>query len=98
MAGDEVQRELDRLRESLYGGRGPGIGEEERERRTTLRPCVGRIPTAWLREELRLRTMRTRGEDRAADLESRWAQVQYRRHEPEQSDAEPGLPQPCEDS
>jgi hypothetical protein len=77
MSGGDVQRELEQLRADIYGGRGPGIGDDELRRRTTLRPCVGDLPTAWLREELRLRTMRLRGDRETAQLEEHWAGAQF---------------------
>lgn len=59
---DEVQQALSDYRQSLYGGRGPGISEEERLANTSLRPTVAGIPTATSREDLHLRTAGARGE------------------------------------
>jgi hypothetical protein len=77
MDPDDVQDRLAEFRRDLYGGRGPGIPDEERLRRTSLRPEIAGLPTAALREEVHLRTLRARGERVRADLQGAWAAVQF---------------------
>lgn len=76
-AADRVQTRLGEYRQNLYGGRGPGISEEEWLLNTSLRPCIGGVPTAASREELHLRTLRIRGQQVQAQLESTWARAQH---------------------
>jgi len=74
---DDVQRRLAAFRRNLYGGRGPGIPEAERLRNTSLRPEIAGVPTAALREEVHLRTLRARGQEAQAELQGAWAAVQF---------------------
>ncbi|MCO5973956.1 hypothetical protein NDW01_36760 [Actinoallomurus sp. WRP6H-15] len=74
-----VQERIDAFRRNLRGGRGPGVSEEEWLRNSTLRGTVGGVPTAVLREDLRLRTLRIRGErPERLEAEAEWATAQFR--------------------
>ena len=77
MDPDDVQRRLAAFRQDLYGGRGPGIPEAQRLRNTSLRPEIAGVPTAALREEVHLRTLRARGDGAQAELQGAWAAVQF---------------------
>ncbi len=55
---DTTVPRLEEYRRDLYGGRGPGISEDEWLRNTSLRATVGEVPTAASREELHLRRRR----------------------------------------
>lgn len=72
-----MQQLLASLREGLYAGRGPGIGEAELRRNTSLRPEIAGVPTARRREELHLRTLARRGEVDEAVEEGVWAAAQF---------------------
>jgi hypothetical protein len=72
-----VQARLAAYRRDLYGGRGPGISEQDRLHNTSLRASVGGVPTAVSREELHLRTMRIRGQQTEASAELTWASSQF---------------------
>ena len=79
-AGDEtalVERLLAEFRRELYGGRGPGIGEEEWLRSTRDRPTVAGVPPAVSREQIHLRTLQARGERASARIEADWAAAQF---------------------
>lgn len=77
MDPDDIQTRLAAYRHDLYGGRGPGIPEAQRLRNTSLRPEIAGAPTAALREEVHLRTLRARGEEAQAELQGAWAAVQF---------------------
>lgn len=58
---DEVQREIERLRANLLGGRGPGAGPEELAAHQRDRERLGALPPATERAIVAVQNMAARG-------------------------------------
>jgi hypothetical protein len=72
-----AQQRLATFRRDLYGGRGPGISEDDWRRATRERPTVAGVPPAVSREAVSLQTLRARGELADLRIEKDWAQAQF---------------------
>jgi hypothetical protein len=60
---DDVQREVERLRNRVLGGRGPGAGEDELAAHQGDRELLGALPPATERAIVAEQTAAARGAD-----------------------------------